>query len=195
MGRLTAEQGKAIAAILNSTVGSHTIGKKTVIITGVADDLTGRAGIRVCSDQGKELAFLGIDTKKLLCILNYGNGLGDVAMTTLQNENAENVLLSVKAKRISLASYVAWEIVTDDQLMNSLKIVHKGGLKTGQTIIKALEKEQFENAAIKALKNLDLKSDIVEAIDWLSKEIKDQLIPKYESCEITDDHLEYLRIG
>lgn len=169
--RLTLAQAEQVSTLLNSTVGHHTEGKKVLTVSAFANDEQSQAGIQIKKNNSdKQLVVMGVDFSKQSVIIATGSDMAKRALQTLLEENHSSVFSSVKNNHIPVASYVAWEIVTNGELIDSLIDLYEGHtLKAGQKYLKQIPSSVFDDSVAQALSYLDLDDAALAKIGWLSE--------------------------
>lgn len=169
--RLTLAQAETVSTLLNSTVAHHTEGKKVLTISAFANDEQSQAGIQIKkTNSDKQLVVMGVDFSKQSVIIATGSDMAKRALQALLEENHSSVFSSVKNQHIPIAAYVAWEIVTDGNLIDSLIDLYEGHtLKAGQKYLKQIPSSAFDECVAQALTYLDLDDVALSKIGWLSE--------------------------
>lgn len=169
MQRLTLANAEKISAVLNSTVGHYTEGKKVITVRAFAKDDTQQAGIEIVKGE-KQLAVMAIDFGKRAIVMMLATELGKNALKSLLEENHASVFQSAQTHAIPIASYVAWEIVTDEYFIQSLLTEYEGDtLKAGQKFLKQIPPDMFDERVAFALSYLDLNESQLQKLGWVTE--------------------------
>jgi hypothetical protein len=187
--RLTLAQAETVSTLLNSTVAHHTEGKKVLTISAFANDENNQAGIQIKrTNSDKQLVVMGVDYSKQSVIIATGTDIAKRALQALLEENHSSVFSSVKNQHIPIAAYVAWEVVTNGDLIDSLIDLYEGHtLKAGQKYLKQIPSSVFDDAVAQALSYLDLDTSTLDKIGWLSESQKQLTLAKLNAAIVDTD--------
>lgn len=184
MNRLTLVEATQVAAILNSSIGYHYEDNKIVQVRGFAQDDNNRAGIELVDKKGKQLAIIAVDFAKKAIVLVIPAAVGRMALQALLEENHDSVFSAAQRNVIAISSFIAWEIATDSDLVQSLISEIEGNtLKAGQRFLKEIESSIFDNKVATALSYLDLDTRQLDKIGWLSNNQKSLLLIEKEKID------------